>query len=90
MVLLNFASTGLGQKIIYLILLFYFLYLIATLSIAVDLANAVGNESYSKQNATRVSGALSLLLATGGLGLAIAGVSLAFLPAPELSYGRKT
>jgi hypothetical protein len=80
----NFASTKGGQIAIFVILFFVYIYYIVAMSVAVDLANSVGNESVSKQNATRVSGALGLFLATAGVGLTIAGVSLAAMPAPEV------
>jgi hypothetical protein len=91
-VVVNYASTSTGQKLVYFLLLLFFLYSIVALSVAVDLANAVGNQSVSKQNATRVSGALGLFLVTGGVGLSLAGVSLAFSPAQEvvLQSGRSS
>lgn len=83
-VAVNFAATTRGQVIIFFTLFAVFIYYIIALSVAVDLANAVGNESISKQNATRVAGALGLEMGVFGLGLSIAGIAVAFMPAPEL------
>jgi hypothetical protein len=83
-VLVNFGTSARGQKMLSLILVGLWIWVIAVLSVGLDLANSVGSAQNTKQNAVRVSGALAMLFAIAGLATAFAWTAQAFGGAKEI------
>lgn len=88
-VLVNYATSARGQKMISLLLLFVSLFMVAALSVGLDLANSIGTKEDSKQNAVRISGALAMVFVIAVFATAVAAVVLAFgyVPKADVAAG---